>query len=307
MRCDFSAAGSRELTQACENIGYCPTGSAVITPGFKLNAKYIVHAVGPIWNGGKYNERDELFSAYTSSMERALESGCHSIGFPLISAGIFGYPVREAWKVAIEAVRTFQVDHADYTLDAVFAVIDDGIMKIGQEVLESESNNIAKSNNTDIILFHDPDKENGYLSNWYMSGFIKGGKKYCCAEQYMMEQKALLFGDTETAEKIMRTDAPDKMQKHGQNAANFNQELWDVNKQLIVYKALLEKFTQNYELAEKLLKTGSTLLIECAPSDIVWSCGLRIDDSRVNDRTKWKGQNLLGFTLMSVREELKLL
>lgn len=134
----FSAAGSCELTEACEKIGHCPTGSAVITSGFKLKARYIIHAVGPIWNGGKSGEKEKLFSAYSNSMKLALENGCHSIGFPLISAGIYGYPLREAWEVAVKAVKTFQNKYSDYTLNVVFAVIDDKIMEIGREVLETE-------------------------------------------------------------------------------------------------------------------------------------------------------------------------
>lgn len=134
----FSAAGSRELTEACDKIGHCPTGSAVITSGFKLKARYIIHAVGPIWNGGKNGEKEKLFSAYSNSMKLAIENGCHSIGFPLISAGIFGYPLREAWEVAIDAVKTFHDEHPDYTLDVVFAVIDDRIMEIGRIALEAK-------------------------------------------------------------------------------------------------------------------------------------------------------------------------
>lgn len=84
----FRAAGYAELTQACEKIGGCPTGSAVITPGFRLKAQYIIHAVGPIWNGGQNGEKKLLFSAYTDSLKLARENGCRTIAFPLISSGI---------------------------------------------------------------------------------------------------------------------------------------------------------------------------------------------------------------------------
>lgn len=131
----FRAAGSAKLTEACRKIGGCPTGSAVITPGFNLAAKYIVHAVGPVWRGGDSGEPEQLYGAYRSSLEVAMENGCHSIGFPLISAGIFGYPKDQAWERAIAACRDFIAAHPDYEMDIVFAVLDDRILQIGQKVL----------------------------------------------------------------------------------------------------------------------------------------------------------------------------
>ncbi len=131
----FREAGSRELTKACDAIGGCKTGGAVITPGFKLKAKYIIHAVGPRWSGGDRNEAELLRSAYIEALKRAMENDCHSIGFPLISAGIFGYPLEEAWKVAINACRDFLDEHKDYSLEIVFAVLDERIMQVGNALL----------------------------------------------------------------------------------------------------------------------------------------------------------------------------
>ena len=84
----FDAAGQRELQAACNEIGHCNTGNAVITPGFKLPAKHVIHAVGPIWRGGYDNEPKLLYSAYKQALTLAKENGLHSIAFPLISAGI---------------------------------------------------------------------------------------------------------------------------------------------------------------------------------------------------------------------------
>lgn len=133
----FKEAGSAELTKACSEIGGCNTGDAVITPGFKLPAKYIIHAVGPVWHGGNQNEPKLLYSAYKQSLLVAKENDCHSIGFPLISAGIFGYPKDQAWRKAIQACKDFINDNPDYEMEIVFAVLDDGIKTIGEEVLES--------------------------------------------------------------------------------------------------------------------------------------------------------------------------
>ena len=131
----FRAAGPRKMQAACNSIGGCPTGGAVITPGFALKAKHVIHAVGPIWKGGSHNESKNLYNSYTESLNRAKESGCHSIGFPLISAGIFGYPKTEAWQVAVRACRDWIDDNPDYDMDIVFAVLDKKIMELGQGVL----------------------------------------------------------------------------------------------------------------------------------------------------------------------------
>lgn len=84
----FREAGPQKLTVACSAIGGCKTGHAAITEGFDLHAKYIIHAVGPIWNGGGNGEPELLYSAYKSALNVAKDNDCHSIGFPLISAGI---------------------------------------------------------------------------------------------------------------------------------------------------------------------------------------------------------------------------
>ena len=107
----------------------------MITPGFDLKAKYIIHAVGPIWNGGDYNEPQLLYGAYRKSLELALENGCHSIGFPLISAGIFGYPKDKAWRKAIQACTDFFEKHPEADLKVIFAVLDDNILTLGKNTL----------------------------------------------------------------------------------------------------------------------------------------------------------------------------
>lgn len=131
----FREAGYNELDAACRRIGHCDTGSAVITPGFRLKAKYIIHAVGPIWNGGNRNEEELLYSAYQKSLKLALQYDCHSIGFPLISAGIYGCPKNIAWNNALNACRDFLKEHPDSDIQIIFAVPDPAIRKLGQEKL----------------------------------------------------------------------------------------------------------------------------------------------------------------------------
>ncbi len=132
----FRAAGPKELQAACDSIGYCPTGGAVITPGFALKAKYVIHAVGPIWQGGSNNEPQALYSCYRESLDRAKENGCHSIGFPLISSGIFGYPKDKAWRRALQSCNDWLTENADYDMDIIFAVLDQRILELGMQTIK---------------------------------------------------------------------------------------------------------------------------------------------------------------------------
>jgi len=117
-------AAGPELLQACRTIGGCPTGDARITPGFKLKAKWVIHAVGPVWYGGARNERQLLASAYRRSLELAREKECTSIAFPAISCGVFGFPIPAACSIAVRTVNDFLEDHA---MRIVFSVFDDEV------------------------------------------------------------------------------------------------------------------------------------------------------------------------------------
>jgi len=103
----FKAAGVDELSEACRQIGKCPTGSAVITPAFRIGtARYIVHAVGPVYASHPPDEARELLrSAYSNAIRLAADNGCKSIAFPAISTGIYGYPLEEACREAVDVCR----------------------------------------------------------------------------------------------------------------------------------------------------------------------------------------------------------
>jgi O-acetyl-ADP-ribose deacetylase (regulator of RNase III) len=105
----FAAAGP-ELDNACAAIGWCDTGDAVVTPGFRLPARWIVHTVGPVWHGGDRGEPEQLASCYRRSIEVAREAGARSVAFPAISTGIFGYPARAAAEIAVTSVREHALD-----------------------------------------------------------------------------------------------------------------------------------------------------------------------------------------------------
>jgi len=106
----INRAAGPGLGEAMRAIGGCPTGDARITPAFRLSAKYVIHAVGPIWRGGDRREPELLASAYRSALLLAREHGCKSVAFPAISTGVYGYPAAEATRVAVETCSAFAAE-----------------------------------------------------------------------------------------------------------------------------------------------------------------------------------------------------
>jgi len=106
----FRAAGYHELQAACSKLAPIQTGEAVITSGFNLPAKFIIHTAGPIYHGGQFGEENLLRSCYVNSLKLAAENNLQSVAFPLISSGIYGYPPHDALKVAVQAIKDFPGD-----------------------------------------------------------------------------------------------------------------------------------------------------------------------------------------------------
>jgi O-acetyl-ADP-ribose deacetylase (regulator of RNase III) len=126
----FSAAGP-ELEGACAELGGCPTGDAKATPGYRLPARWIIHAVGPVWHGGDSGEPELLASAYRRSLAVADEIGARSVAFPAISTGIYGYPLDAATDVAVRTCRD-----AETSVDLIrFVAFDDRTLAAYQLVL----------------------------------------------------------------------------------------------------------------------------------------------------------------------------
>lgn len=113
-------AAGPDLARACSALGGCPTGEARLTPGFRLPARWVIHAVGPVWRGGHAGEADLLASAYRSSLRLADAQGLRCVAFPAISTGTYGYPLREATEVAVRTVRT-ALEAGSSVADVTFA------------------------------------------------------------------------------------------------------------------------------------------------------------------------------------------
>ncbi|MFQ5575757.1 MAG: O-acetyl-ADP-ribose deacetylase [Anaerolineae bacterium] len=106
-------AAGPQLLAACRPLGGCPTGQAKLTPGFRLKARWVIHAVGPIYRGGNHGEADLLASAYRRSLQLASECGARSVAFPAISAGAYGYPMPQAADVALQTVSGYLQTHPE--------------------------------------------------------------------------------------------------------------------------------------------------------------------------------------------------
>lgn len=121
-------AGPR-LLEECRTLGGCNTGEAKITKGYNLKARHVIHTVGPIYSGSG-SDAKQLYSCYWNSLELAAANGIHSIAFPAISTGVYGYPIDEATEIAIGAVTKWLHDHPDYEMDVIFSCFDERAYKM---------------------------------------------------------------------------------------------------------------------------------------------------------------------------------
>lgn len=133
-------AAGKELLAECRLLGGCPTGKAKITKGYNLPAKYVIHTVGPIWNGGNHNEKELLASCYRESLLLAVQYQIRSIAFPAISTGVYRFPVAIASQIAINQVIDFLANNSNIE-QVIFAVIDSSMFDLFTQTLNNLSNN----------------------------------------------------------------------------------------------------------------------------------------------------------------------
>lgn len=153
---------------------------------------------------------------------------------------------------------------------------------------------------THVYFFRDQD----FMSNFYPSKFDVDGVQYNCNEQYIMASKALIFKDSEAYKKIMRESRPYNIKQLGRQVKKFTDKEWLIHRDHILYSGLFAKFSQNDDLYKLLKNTKKRVLVEASPYDKIYGVGLGEDNPKILDESNWLGQNLLGYTLMKVRDDL---
>lgn len=128
------SAGGPSIMEECRKIGGCPTGEAVITSAGHLPAKFVIHTVGPVWNGGRKNEVDLLASAYENSLKIALKNGVKSIAFPNISTGVYGFPKNKAARIAVETTKDY-IGKSKADIEVIFVCFDEANYEIYQKLI----------------------------------------------------------------------------------------------------------------------------------------------------------------------------
>ena len=169
---------------------------------------------------------------------------------------------------------------------------------------------VTEGRKQEFCLFwgHQPSKDGSItkscLSQWWMEDFYTMVDSYLYMEQYMMAGKAQLFGDEERRKEILACSDPKQIKALGRKVRGFDQVVWDKFKYAIVLNGNWCKFSQNRELREFLLSTGDSFLVEASPYDRIWGIQLSADTPEAQNPFRWRGENLLGFALMEVRDEL---
>ncbi|WP_410659816.1 NADAR family protein [Amycolatopsis sp. lyj-112] len=143
------------------------------------------------------------------------------------------------------------------------------------------------------------------LSQWWLAPFDVDGERYLTAEHFMMASKAELFGDYEAAAAIRQAEDPKTAKVLGREVSGFDGDKWERHRYDIVVDGNLAKFRQHADLREFLLATGDKVIVEASKMDLVWGSGVARDDKNATRPDYWRGQNLLGFALMEVREQLR--
>ncbi len=155
------------------------------------------------------------------------------------------------------------------------------------------------------VFFWQIREKNEEFSNWYHAPFIIGDFQYHCVEQYFMSRKAVLFHDAVTNTKILRANTPKECKDLGKKVTPFDSALWNEEKVDIMYKGNYEKYQQHPELKQKLLDTGDRILAEASPYDGIWGIGLSASEASKVPSDQWPGKNLLGRTLMKLRDDFR--
>jgi len=170
---------------------------------------------------------------------------------------------------------------------------------------------IAQGFEPRYLLFwgHQPEKDGsagkGCFSQWFEAPFEIEGVRYATAEHFMMAGKARLFGDTEVLGQVLAARTPAEAKKLGRAVRGFDDTAWTNAAFDLVVEGNLAKFSQHAAMGEFLLRTGEQVLVEASPYDAIWGIGMAASHADAREPARWRGQNLLGFALMAVRDRLR--
>lgn len=171
---------------------------------------------------------------------------------------------------------------------------------------------VADGAEVEYLVFygHAPEQDGSVgpscLSQWWPAPFTVDGATFATAEHYMMWRKATLFGDAETAERILAAETPKEAKALGRKARDFDAATWEAARYDIVVDGSVAKFGQHDDLRAFLLGTGDRVLVEASPRDRIWGIGLGVHNPLAKDPARWRGRNLLGFALAEARDRLRL-
>lgn len=209
------------------------------------------------------------------------------------------FPEPVCWSLAEENIKR----HGSFW---IYNWQQPSVIRYSADMLIKERNAGKKR---DIIYFWGHREKQGKLgkeifSQWYKAEFGENQFTYCCMEQYMMAKKAKLFGDSETEQKIMSATEQGEIKSLGRKVRNFDENVWNEFKSLIVMTGNYYKFLQLAKLRKVLLSTKDAILVEASPYDQIWGIGMSETEAANSDISMWRGSNLLGFALMTVRDEI---
>ena len=156
---------------------------------------------------------------------------------------------------------------------------------------------------TEPVLFYKQTHKFGCFSNFYKANIIINSQQFNCNEQYIMYSKAVLFKDDEYAAKILNETNPMNIKSYGRKIRGFDENIWIKNREIIADQCNLAKFTQHKKIRDILLSTDDAIIAEASPTDAIWGIGVNEDIGK--DINKWKGLNILGQSLMRVRDQIR--